>query len=112
MSLKASLATTTLQNFDPGGFGSALGPAPLGHNHLRYNSASPGTLTLPSFFPEDVGLKLTFEQIGAGALTIAAGTMGSRTPNGSTANRTLTGQYAKAVYTADADGTWHGEGQF
>lgn len=106
-------SSTTLQNFDPAGFGTALGPSPLGFALCRYNSASPGTLTLPTFVTtRDVGLKIYFEQVGAGALTIAGGTMGMRTSPGSSSNRTMAGQYARAVFTADADGTWHGEGQF
>lgn len=61
-----------------------------------YNSGSPGTFTLPSANSRYVGAKMFFEQIGTGALTIATqvgDTMYSQ-PN-STANRQLSGRYAR-----------------
>lgn len=103
-------ATTNLQNWNPAGVGAF--PSALYMNRVVYDSASPGTLTLPSFFnPQDVGVTIAFEQVNSGALSVAYGG-GTRTFPNSTATRTLNGRYATAIYTADADTTWHGAGQF
>jgi hypothetical protein len=52
--------------------GWTVGLSDLGGEAL-YNSASPGTATIPSGLTATVGASLAFRQLGAGALTVAAG---------------------------------------
>lgn len=67
---------------------------------VEYNSGSAGNFTVPpeSAMSSDPGAIISVRQIGAGALTIVAGSgVTIQSPVGSTANRTLAGQYARAA---------------
>lgn len=74
--------------------------------YIRFTNASSITFTIPpnSSIPFPVGTEITFEQAGAGALSVAAGS--GVTINSRASDLTLAGQYAvAAVKKVDTD-TW------
>lgn len=74
---------------------------------LVYNSASPGTYTLPVAEPEYIGAKFYGQQIGAGLLSIAVqgGDTLQSSPN-TTGTRALAGRYGRFYAEVIAANVW------
>ncbi len=72
-----------------------------------YDSASAGTLTLPTHTPRYENIRIYFEQAGAGLLTIGAPGAGLLlSPPNASGNRALMGRYARA-FVEGRGGNWY-----
>jgi hypothetical protein len=81
--------------------------------NLQYDSASPGTITLPFAETAHIGARIYFEQANTGQLTIAAQSGETlQSPPNLTTNRSLIGRWARAYAEVIDASTWRAFGQF